>query len=246
MLTDCSSEWIQRANARQIGRTEFRHVAMEIGSGRGSRTLQIRTLRQVDGIVSRTVFCVMEPRPLANINYVATEHRGRIEPFSIQLYLPFVLGTLRDLPSDRRREGQLGSDFSYDDLRTWLYEEGHQYASVEVSSPLVCVRGVCVDRAHKVRHSNFPFDVWLDPKTAFIRGIDYLSADATVVLRKYRADMVTDVNGILIPGQMTMFDRQRNHATTIRLERAWYDQPIDTAVFDAPFRKNTRDYLATL
>lgn len=240
------TEWIQRANARPIGQIEFRQVAMEIGSKRGSRLLQIRTLRESDGVIARTVFCVMQPWALSNINYVVTEHLGRVEPFSIQLYLPYVLGTLRDLPSDRRREGYLGSDFSYDDLRTWLYEEGHRYQDMGVNGSMTLVRGVCVDRAHLVRHGVAPFDVWLDRENNFVRGVDFWSSDGSTVVRQYRADEVTVIDGIAIAKRMAMVDRARNHTTTIRLERAWYDRPIDANVFDASFRSQTRDYLATL
>ena len=240
------SEWIQRANARSIGQVEFRQVTMEIGTGRRARVLKIRILRESDGLVAKTVFCVMAPIAFGNINYVVTEHRGKIEPFIIQLYLPYALGSLRNLPTNRRREGHLGSDFAYDDFRTWLYEVGHQYRSCEVTGRLAKVRGTCVEGYDLVRHGTSPFDVWLDPGSAFVRGIDYWSPDGSEIVREYRAEDVTVVNGFEIAGRMTMLDRARNHLTTIRLERAWYNRPIDVSVFDSVFRKRTRNYLETL
>jgi hypothetical protein len=235
--------WVRRANARPIGRTEFRQVTIEIGEG---RRLGVRTLRCSDDRVARSLFCVMEPWALSNLNYVVTEHRGRIEPFSIQLYLPYVRGTLRDVPSGRRREAHLGSDFSYDDLRTWLYEEGHRYELGGSDGQLVRVRGVCLDRTHLVRHGAAPFDVLLDTTTAFVRGIDYLSSGGSGVVREYRADALTVVDGIAIAGRMTMNDSSARHRTTIHLEAAWFDRPVESGVFDSDFRRHTRDYLASL
>jgi hypothetical protein len=111
---------------------------------------------------------------------------------------------------------------------------------------MVRVRGVCVDGAHLVRHSNAPFDVWLDQNDSFIRGIDYWSADETAVVREYRAEEVTIIDGIAIAGLMSMIDQARNHSTLIRLEDAWFDRPIEARVFEPSFRKHTRDYLASL
>jgi len=51
---------------------------------------------------------------------------------------------------------------------------------------------------------------------------------------------------MLVAGLMTMFDRSRNHLTTIRLEQAWCDRAIDPAVFDPSFRRHTCEYLASL
>ncbi len=247
MTTNTSGiEWIRQANARYIGRVEFRQVTMEIGSGRRVRTLRLRTLRQSDGLIARTVFCVMEPRVLNNINYVVTEHCGQLAPFDIQLYLPYVLGTLRNIPPNRRREGHLGSDFSYDDLRTWLYEEGHCYGDADLAGSMIRVPGAYVQGMHLLRHGSAPFDVWLDPADAFVHGIDYRSEDGAVILRQYRADALMVIDGVRIAGQMAMMDRVRNHLTTIRLERAWYNKQIDAHVFEPSFRRNTSEYLATL
>ncbi len=237
---------VHRANARPIGRVEFRHVKMEIGSGQRARTLEIRTLREsVSSEVARTAFCVMQPRMLSNINYVVNEYCGRMEPFSIQLYLPYVLGSLRDVRPERRGECLLGSDFSYDDLRTWLYEEDHEYENALVDGSVVRVRGTCVGKAHLVRQRNAPFDIWLSLESAFLMGIDYWSLDESRVVRQYRADDLRHIENVIIPGRMTMVDHVRNHTTTINLVRACFDRPIERKFFEPSFRKHTRDYLAT-
>ncbi len=234
-------ESIQRANARQIGTTEFRDVTMVIGD---RRRLRILTLRHSEGSIARTVFCVAEPRTFRNVNYVATEHRGRVEPFLIDLYLPYVRGSLRRLPSHRRRESHLGSDFSYDDLRTWLYEQDHRYQTIRSDETAVVVRGVCTKNPHLVRHGTEPFDVWLDRQTAFVLRVEYLSSGHEIV-RQYRAEDITSIDGILIAGRMTMVDLARRHRTVILLERAWFDRPIDEDAFVAD-RSHTWEYLRDL
>lgn len=239
-------EWIERANRRDIRATEFRHVRMVIG-GRKSRELEICSLRRTEGEISSTLFCVLRPWQFANTNYVMTEHRGRIEPFRLQLYLPFVMGTLRELPSERRRESLLGSDFAYDDMRTWLYEEGHEFDEPRrFSGGRIVVRCRCVERTDLVRHGAAPFDVWLRPEDAFVSGIDFYDAEGVHPVRQYRAEDVTLVDGVAIPQRMTMEDRQRGHSTRLELLRAWYGRPVPPEVFEAPFRRRTLDYLKTL
>lgn len=238
-------EWIQRANRRDIRATELRHVRMVIG-GRKPRELEIASLRQTEGEISRTLFCVLRPWQFANTNYVMTEHRGRIEPFRLQLYLPFVRGTLRELPSERRCDSLLGSDFAYDDMRTWLYEEGHEIGEPRFSGGRIAVRCRCVEGTDLVRHGAAPFDVWLRPEDAFVCGIDFYDSQGGRPVRQYRAEDVTVVDGVAIPQRMTMGDRLRGHSTRLELLRAWYGRPVPPEVFDAPFRRRTLDYLKTL
>lgn len=239
-----AESWIRAANTRPIGRVEMRDVVLDIGAP-GGRRLRLRTLREVDGDVARTLFCVLEPRPFRNLNYVAVEERGRLEPFRITLYLPFALGTLRELPPERRREGHLGSDFAYEDLRTWLYEEGHEY-ELRHEGDDVHIRGRCVDRQQLVRHGNAPFEVIVDAESAFVRGIDYLSPGGARTVRSYRADDITRIDGVLIPRRMTMTDHVQRHSTTIELQSAWYDRPIESGIFEPAFRKRSFDYLRAL
>jgi len=239
-------EWVKRANSRPIGETEFRLVTMQIGTGPKSRSLRICTLRRTRGDRAQTVFCVMEPWPLSNVNYVVAEHKGQIEPFVIELYLPYVLGTLRTLPSARRKESLLGSDFSYDDMRTWLYEAGHLYEDPVLTDSMVRVRGRCVEGTHLVRHGTAPFEIWLDPRDATVRGINYLSPDGRSIVRRYHAGEFQTIDGIAIPGRMIMWDEVRGHSTTIQLERAWFNREIDPSVFEPTFRRHTKEYLATL
>jgi len=240
------ADWIRWANARSIGHVEFREVTLEIGASIRSRVLRLRTLRLLKDNVSYSVFCVMDPWPLANINYSVVERRGCLEPFDIELYLPYVRGTRHVIPPRRRQETLLGSDFSYEDFRVWLWDEAHDYATVSSDAATVRVRGLCNAQAGLVRHGTAPFDVLLDRISGVVLGVDYWSADAAHIVREYRADDVALIDGVLVPRRMIMRDRERDHVTTVRLHRAWYDRPIVPAVFQSSFRSRTRDYLAQL
>jgi hypothetical protein len=235
--------WVRRANDRPRGATEFREVTMEIG--RGGRRLRLRTVRETVGEVARTVFCVEEPWMMRNINYVATERRGRVKPFPIQLFLPYVLGTLRDVPSERRGEGLLGSDFCYDDFREWLPEEGHNYDLGEAAGGGVRVTGRCVSGPPLARAGHSPFHAWIDEESGFVRGIDYAGVDGRVA-RVFRVEETTPIHEVLIPARMSMLDVASGHLTAIHLERAWIGRPIEPRLWEREFRKQTRDYLSTL
>jgi hypothetical protein len=232
------SSWIRRANERPIGHVEFREVIIEIGSGRGARVLAVRTLRQKDGTKVRSLFCVMRPQRFSNVNYVTTETRGRPGFDSVQLYLPYLTGILRDVPAEKHREGFLGCDFTYRDLRVWLPEEGCRYTLAEPAGGQVRLHGTG-------EGFDGPIDLELDPEDGFVSGIVHRDAVGTAV-RGYRAAGKQLIDGVAIPATMTMVEYRRRHVTTIRLQRAWYDRPIEPAVFDAAFRKRTQEYLATL
>jgi hypothetical protein len=239
-------DWVRLANRRPVGRTEFREVTIEVGRP-GGRRLRVRTLRAIDGDRARTVTCVVEPAEFTNINYVVEEWRGRVAPFHIALFLPYAGGSLRTLEPYRRRDSLLGSEFSYDDMRVWLYEEEHTYTTVERRGAVVCVRGRCApDSAGLVRSGAAPFDVWLRVRDGFVDGIDYLSDTADSVLRRYRAEETMVVDGVTLPARMTMTDHRTGRRTTIFLERAAYDVAVDPAVFEPPARPDTLRHLSAL
>lgn len=234
-----AKEWVTRANARHIGLAEFRQVAMRIGDGAFSRTLELRTLRLLQDDVARSVFCIIEPAPLANISYCVREQRGRLDPFEIDLYLPYVRGTRRRLAPSRRRETFLGGDFAYDDMRVWLYEEGHEYELL-ASGDSIVLRGRCTNGAERVRSAGNAFLVYLDPADHFIRQIDYLDPDGKHAVRRFAVQSSLVIEGIRLPARMTMEDLARGHRTSIELQRAWYRTGFDEAFLDEPRRLRDR------
>lgn len=239
-------ELVRRLNRRPVGRTEFRRVCLEIGESPRLRRLEVATLRQRRGDVARTLTCLMKPRVLRNVNYVATERRGRMRPFRIELYLPFAGGTLRTVDTERRKEGLLGSDFAYEDLKLWLYEEGHEYGEPQLKGDLLTVCGRCVSGQNLVRYGARPFRILADPETGFVRGIDYLTAGGDEVVRRYRADRTREISGVLIAGRMRMEDRDRERTSTITLKRCWYDREIDDELFESDARSDSWAYLSEL
>lgn len=238
--------WVRRTHERPIGRTEYRQVRMRIGSGVLARNLRIRTLRQAVGDEAQSVYCLMDPWPLAGTNFSLHEKRGSLHPFRIQLYLPFGRKAVRELSSERRRESLLGSDFAYDDFRTWLYLEGHVYELLDKSSASVIVRGRCVDGFATVRTGQAAFDVAIDAVSTMVRSVDVRSEDGKAVVRRFTAEDISTIDGVLIPGLMRMRDLSHNHETVIELEHAWYDRPIDPGIFETRARPGTRAYFSDL
>lgn len=233
-----AGEWVRRANQRPRGEVEFREVIVEIGSGLGARRLTVRTLREQRDGNARALFCVMKPLPFSNVNYVAHETRGRAGLDSVQLFLPYVRGTLREVSPQKHREGFLGCDFTYLDFRVWLPEEQCRYQVADEGQSAVWLRagGAAFQGSA---------DVLLDPDDGFVGAIRHHDALGTPT-REYLTAGKQVVDGVALPSVMTMTDRRRGHVTTIRLQRAWYDRAIDAGVFAPAFRKWTRDYLETL
>ncbi|MGA5300086.1 hypothetical protein ACPCHT_09180 [Nucisporomicrobium flavum] len=228
-------EWIRRANDRDIGAGELREVDMQIADGgRVLRTLRITTVRETDGDRSRTLFCLTDPAPLSNINYVLTERRGDPGSLAVSLHLPYGAGTFLDLAVTQQRQGVLGSTFTYEDLRTWLYERGQECGPAIVDGPAVRVRCRDGERA---------CEVLLDPGDGFVLGVDHLPAGPAggAPERRYRATEIRTVDGVRVAGVMTM--RRGDRCTTIHLRRARYGPAFDPRLFELEWRRNCRQRL---
>lgn len=223
---------------------------MTIGNGVFARRLRLRSVRLTDHTteISRTLVCLIEPRPMRNINYLMTEQLGSVERFSVDIYLPYGRGTLRPLPSERRREGALGSDFAYDDLRTWLYEQEHQYVLIEERGKRAVIQGRCISDSlgRHVRTGTAPFALSVDTDGWFVERIDFLSADGTETVRTFVVHSTDRIGDVTVPTSMEMIDIRRGHSTRIGLNRAEIDIGIDATIFDASRRKHVSEVLCSL
>jgi hypothetical protein len=237
---------VRAVNARRLGASEFRDVTMTIGSGPAVRLLSLRVTGS-GGTMARTLVCLVEPEAMRNINYLMTERRGSVEHLTIDVFLPYGGGTSRRLEPERRREGALGSDFAYDDLRTWLYEEGHRYELLAEGTAHAVVRGSCESEAFAqlVRSGEEPFDLWVDTEREFVERVDYLGAGLEVTRRFTVAD-ATVVRGVTVPTRMEMDDLVRRHSTRIDLHRTEVDLPVDERPFTAPHRREAAEYLMAI
>lgn len=228
---DGAREWVTRANQRPIGATAFREVDLQIGEGAQARTLAVRTARRLVGEVAQTLFGIAEPAGFRGLRYLVTEARGRLDPFEIDLFLPYAGGTLGRLPRHRRAECFLGSDFSYDDMRTWLYEEAHEYQLTEEEEERVCISGSCREAADAVRNKSERTEFVLARSDAFVEEMRHLDATGRCRLH-YRAEDIDTVDGVRIARHMTMVDRGTGHRTDLLLKRAWFDRELPTVLFE--------------
>ena len=133
-----------------------------------------------------------------------------------------------------------------DDFRLWLYEDGHTYELLGDDGDTARIRGRCLVGAETVRTGGAAFDVVLAQSSGMVHSIDHYAPDDLTVVRRYTAEDITTIDGVLVPGRMRMQDVVRNHETVIELERAWYDHPVDESIFETASRRQTRTRLAEL
>lgn len=237
--------WLREINRRPIGRVEFREVTMRIGSRLIGRKLTLRTLRLVEGDTATSLFCVTEPFGFRNINYVAREELGRGASLAVQLYLPYVRGTLKELEPERLFEGMLGSQLCYDDFRVWFPEDCYRAESLDRDGAVMALRCTPVRAAQSARPRQ-AMTLFLHPDHAFVLGADYASPVDGKKTRELRIPEYTVIDSVTLPQQIVMRDAASGDATTIELVRAWYDRDIDPGIFDPSARGRTRDYLLSL
>lgn len=240
-----SGGWLQKVNRRAIGRVEFRHVIMTIGSRFLGRRLSLRTLRLIEGDTAYSLFCVIEPFGFRNINYVSREERGRGQSLAVKLFLPYVRGTLKDIAPERLFEGLLGSQFCYDDFRVWFPEDCYRTELLDRAQDLVILRCTPVPAAPGVA-ARSAVTLFLRPVDAFVVGIDFHSPVDGKKLRELRIPEHAVIDAVTLPRQMVMRDVASGDTTTVELVSAWYDREIDARIFDPSSRSRTRDYLLGL
>lgn len=211
------------------------------------RQFHVRTLRRTLHGRSDTVYCLFKPRWMKGISFSLQEQCGQIEPFDIHLLIPYGLNIVRRVDSKRRCQGLLGSDFTYDDLKTWLYEEGQSFRKmgIEVHDDFPChviecntTSEVFSDFATWTRRRT-----WIDRETSVIRRIDFFSGDSSKPFRTHTLNDYHRIDEVLIQRCMQIQDLQKNHETTIELVRAWHNREVQDGFFEVGSLKKSRRVL---
>ncbi|HWJ90211.1 MAG TPA: outer membrane lipoprotein-sorting protein [Flavisolibacter sp.] len=246
------TEDITIINARQIGATCFREVTMTIGKlGQSvlnpSRKLTIRTVRNTEDNDSMTLFCACDPIMFRGITFLMHEKKGRLSPLDIHLFIPYGLALVRKVDEDRRGEGLLGSDFGYEDLRTWQNLEGLNWElkNFDVGTFYVYeaewVAGQTPSSIEWHRQR-----VWISKTDLTIIKVEYFKNYGTEAFRVLMIPEYKFVDGILIPARMQMQNFHSAHETTISLVHAWHGRPVDRDMFQPQKLKEARKYLGEL
>ena len=239
----CASDLLQRLNSESISAaTCFREISISVGGlgdaeSRPGRKLLVRTVYRRQDEVTQMAFCACSPFFLQGIAFLLVQKKGRVDPFEMHIFLPYGKRQVITVGSERRGEGLLGSDFSYDDLKLWHYEDC--WGSLRCGNP----------RGEKENHLESLDLVWkadLKPRTVqwhkqrlyvqvpeiVLKQIEFFTEADERPFRILHLTGHNKVDGITLPDRMCMQNYQTNSETVIRLERAWADRAVDHSLFE--------------
>lgn len=184
---------------------------------------------------------------MKGISFSLQEHRGKIEPFEVHLLIPYGLNIVRRVDSKRRCQGLLGSDFAYDDLKTWMYEEGQTFnkLGIDVQDGFPCDIIECKPMSESLRAFTkwTRKRTWVDKETCVIRRFEYFSDESNGPYRIHTLSDYHSIDDVLIQRQMQIQDLNKNHETTIELVTAWHNQKVSEDVFEVKALKKSRQFL---
>lgn len=250
-----SLNFIRKANCRDIGETCFREVCLSLGklgksTSKPDRNFQIRTLRYTQGVDSYTFFCIISPRIFSGISFLLHEVRGCMLPFDINLYLPYGLHIIRHIEHSRRGEGLLGSDFSYNDLKTWVYEEKQDTILIGKKPykgfDCMVIESILDENIHPSSIIWKKQHIWIDIHSFVIHQIEFFQEEDSRPYRRLSINNYHLNDNILIPDRMLIENYNTNHETTIELIKAWHNHHIDPKIFTSNNLKKCRDILSSL
>ncbi|MGJ4941466.1 outer membrane lipoprotein-sorting protein [Bradyrhizobium sp. HKCCYLS1011] len=222
---------VSKFNHRSLGEAGIQRVTMLLKRGDlVSRRFEIvRIFSQgVDSI--RTVVTLLEPASLAGLAYRILEYNDEVRRGEVHLYLPAGTRTVMQLKPSRFFEGLLGADFSYDDLRWRLPEDGWTYLSLgRQASGNRKIHKILGSLSRDDGNIAFPATVlWLDDDTGFLLRRAYYRN-----LADYRDNRVPDkvlevaasrcIDGVNTPVTMVMTSADGD-VSELRLRTAVYHQ----------------------
>ncbi len=246
-------ELIKNTNLREIGETGFQEVKISLGKlglseTKPDRELLIRTLRLTNNDISRSLFCLFSPRRFKGICFLMKEYRGKLAPLEIHLLFPYGLNLIRKIDSNRRCQYLIGMDFSYDDLKTWVYEEGHIFEIVDEDDQ---EGNQCVVIQSLLKSNEqldfFPWvkkHFWIDKQLTLLRKIESFERDSEEPYRTLTLSGYHEVDRVLLPKKMHMKNYKKKHETIISLNQAWHNRKIQEELFLRSNLKKCKDYLA--
>jgi hypothetical protein len=246
-------EWVSGFNGRDIGGAGIQRVTLLLKHENVvSRQFEIARVFAQGADSIRTVVTLLEPASLAGLAYRISEHSdGQRE--EVHLFLPAGARTVLELRHSRFFEGLLGADFSYDDLRWRLPEDGWTYTPLEGGAFAGrTARRVLGSLSHEDGDVAFPATVlWFDDKTGFLVRRDYYRKFSS-----YRDNAVPDkilelassrcIDGVDTPLQMIMTSVDGN-ASELNLRSAIYHQTsIDWERLSIGALPGTAEWVASL
>lgn len=202
-------------NGRDFGSPGWRRVSLELLNGlEVTRFFTVVNLFENRSGEVRTLFYLERPTGLKGTSYLLSEQGDGEACVRVHLFLPAGERRVLEVAPDNLDEGLLGSDFTYNDMRTLLPLEGYDYRLAGQTTlggrPAWAVDAVPSKRAARGATAWTRARFYLAREFSFMLGADYFGrggegAEAARPLRRMRVETLEQRGGVWTATRMRMY-----------------------------------------
>lgn len=234
-----TGEEVMRAvEARDGGRAVQALIEMRLTDNRGSTSERIIEGFGVetDAGLNRMVVVFHRPASVQDTRFLVVENADRADDQWI--YLP-ALRRVRRIAAAEGGESFMGTDFTYDDLRSRSVDDDrHALVREEACGEHHCFVVESVPRdptssQYRRRVQWVPRDIWIPTRVELYDSRDRL-------LKISRVERLEEVQGYWTPMESVMENVQTNHSTRLTVQRIQYNGSLPEALFTTRFLETGR------
>ncbi len=231
-------EVAQKVADRDDGEGRVRTIEMTLTNARGqSRTRVARSFHRSFDDAVRIAIYFTAPAALADTAFASVDRPQDSDASDEQwLYLP-ATERVRAIPASDRGDAFMGTDFSYDDIKSnlKLSLDDHTFDLVETRQTSDGARHVLraapIDAATAEELGYAAATAVIDPATWMIDAIDY-EDDEGVISKSVVIEDVQQVQGVWTAMQVRATSHASGHETVFKMSDVTYVDGLDARVFD--------------
>jgi hypothetical protein len=214
---ESASDLVAQYNARRIGNPGARRVTVELIGDGYTRQYRIINVWRSRSTGAEMLSSLESPDGLRGTSYLQIERQGAEPDMLVYLYLPAGQRRVIQVLPSVYREGLLGSEFSYSDLRLRLPVQGYRY-SITGQTVLNGYRAwkVMARVDADVQGSSWSHAIYyLAQDYPFMLGADYYTLGPEP-FKRMRVETMVMIDGVRTASRMVMRNVD-GRSTTIKL-----------------------------
>ncbi len=226
----------RQVEARNDGESVRRVIDITLTNQRGrERQRTALVLRVEDDEARRSRITYLAPKSVRNMSFLSHDYTEQSRSDARWLYLP-ATQKVRRIPSSDRGAQFLGTDFSYEDVKSELKFDVDDFRFAFAASPQPChgryrIVGTPVDQSLAKELGYSSFEALIDAHTWMpveIRFTDLKSRP----LKQITVVGVTEIDGILTATDIIASNHQTGHETRFRYRDIDFSTTLSASLFD--------------
>ncbi len=224
---------IEQEEKQNKGKDEFNEMSMKLVNDRGQeRKRKVEYYRQTDADDNDKILMrFLEPADVKGVGLLTIEHSDRDD--DQWLYLP-ALKKVRRISSADQTDNFMGTDFTYEDIRSEKYDE-HEYKLVrsEVIDEKECylIEALPATEKQKKESGYSRREIWVRKDILLTVQIKFYDRKGELIKVETRKNIIEAAPNIYRPNFMEMKNLKTGHTTQLTFDRRRLNQGIPDRIF---------------